>query len=103
MKVFSIFFYYAHHIFLWYACLYSLLFFAYYFIFKRMFRLKLSYIQYTANNILFVLLISLFSYLYYKIILLDNDYFAYTFFIAMLISNVVFGSLLFLFTLIKRT
>jgi hypothetical protein len=103
MKVFSIFLYSISHIFLWYACLYSSLFFVYYFIFKSMFHGKLSFLQYTASNILFVILVAFFSYVYYKLIMLDNDYFTYNVFIAILVSNIVLGSLLFLLTLTKRT
>lgn len=101
MKIFSLFLYTIHHIFLWYSCFYSLLYFGYYFILKSRSHIKLNYLQYTANNVLFVMLVTLFSYVYYKAIMLDNDYFAYTFFIAILVSNILLGSLLFLFTLKK--
>ena len=102
IKFFSIFLYTIHYIFLWYACLYSVLFFAYYFVFKIRAAAKLNYLQYTVGNILFTILITIFSYIYYKIIMLDNDYFDLNFFIGVLISNLLLGSLLFLFTLIKK-
>jgi hypothetical protein len=102
IKVLSIFLYTINHIFLWYALLYSLLFFPYYFLFKKRFHTKLNYIQYTASNILFTIMIALFSYIYYKIIMYDNDNFALNFFTTIVISNFILGSFLFLFTLIKK-
>src|SRR5436190_19936079 len=101
MKIFSIFLYASHYIFLWYACVYSILFFVYYVIFKVKFS-GLNYLQYTLSKISFVVLVTIFSYIYYKVILLDNDYFIFSFFLAIAISNVLLGSILFLLTLIKR-
>jgi len=102
VRAFSIFVYTISYTFFWYAGLYSLLFFSYYFVFRSRFGSKLNYAHYTANNISFVALIILFSYLYHKVIMLDNDHFAFNFFIAIVISNLLAGSILFLFTLIKR-
>ena len=102
VKVLSIFLYTINHIFLWYACSYSLLLFFYYFAFKKQFGTRLTYLQYTANNILFVILITLFSYVYYKVIMLNDDSFAFNLFLLILISNLLLGSFLFLFTLIKK-
>ena len=102
IKLCSVFFYKLNHSFLYYASLYSLLFFIYHFVFKIRFDTKLNYQQYTISNILFVILITMLSYCYYRLIMLDNDYFGFNFFIVILISNLLFASLLFPFTLIKR-
>jgi hypothetical protein len=102
VKVFSIFLYIINHILFWYACLYSLLFFVYYFVFKKQFGARLTYLQYTANNILFVILITLFSYAYYRAVMLDTDPFVFNFFLLVFISNLFVGSFLFLFTLTKK-
>jgi len=102
IKFFSIFLYSISHFFLWYTCLYSLLFFLYYFVFKIRFAIGLNYLQYTVSNILFSVLVILFSYAYYKVIMLDNDFFDLNFFIMGIISNLLLGSFLFLFTLIKK-
>jgi len=102
VRIFSIFLYAISYIFVWYACLCALLFFSYYFIFKIRFHSKLSYVQYSVSNIIFIALIALFSYLYRRAMMPDNDLFTSDFFIAVLISNLLLGSLLFLLTLIKR-
>jgi hypothetical protein len=102
IKFFSIFLFTIKYSFFWYACLSAFLFFFYYFIFKFRFIVRLNYLQYGVSNILFTGLVTIFSYAYYKVIMLDNDDFVGNFFIAILISNFSLGSLLYLFTLIKR-
>jgi hypothetical protein len=102
IKCFSVFSYSFASTFLYEAILYSILFFIYFFIFKARFRSRLTYLQYTTSSFLFVTGITMFSWSYYKLVMLDNDYFNSNFFIALLISNLVFTSLLFLLTLIKR-
>src|SRR6266496_3162679 len=77
IKLCSVFFYNLNHSFLYYASLYSLLFFIYHFVFKIRFDTKLNYLQYTISNILFVILITMLSYCYYRLIMLDNDYFGF--------------------------
>ena len=102
IKCLSIFFYSFVNTFLYEAFLYSFLFFIYFFIFKVRFGSRLTYLQYITSSFLFVIGIIMFSYGYYKLVMLDNDYFNLKFFIAILISNLIFSSLLFLLTLIKR-
>lgn len=97
-----IFLYTIEHIFLWYAGLYSLLYFIYYFVFKIKFGRSLRYIEYAVCNILFVVLVTLFSFCYYKLVLLDNDYFDWSFYFSTSIFNLLLGSVLFLGTLIRR-
>jgi hypothetical protein len=101
IKFLSIFLYASDHIFLWYVGLYTLLYFIYFFVFKIKFRHNLSYIQYVVSNLLFVILVTLFSFCYYKIVLLDNDYFDWSFYFSISISNFLMGSLMFLVTLIR--
>src|SRR6266498_2395684 len=102
IKFFSIFFYAVNNFSVYYVLLYSFLFFFYYFVFKIRFSKGLNYLQYTICNILFVVLITIFFYGYYRLIMLDNDFFNFNLFIGILISNLVVGSLLFLLTLIRR-
>lgn len=102
IKFFSIFLYSIDHIFLWNAGIYALLCFTYYFVFKIKFGYNLSYIQYVVSNILFVTLVTFFSICYYKLVLLDNDYFDWDFYFLISISGLLLGSLLFLITLIRR-
>ena len=102
IKCFSIFSYSFAGIFLYEAVLCSLLFFIYFFIFKTRFGSRLTYLQYITSGFLFLIGITMFSYCYYKLIMLDNDRFNFSFFIAILIPSLVFSSLLFLLTLIKR-
>ena len=101
IKCLSIFIYSFVNTFLYEAFLYSFLFFIYFFIFKVRFGSRLTYLQYITSSFLFVIGIIMFSYGYYKLVMLDNDYFNLNFFIAILISNLIFSSLLFLLTLIK--
>src|SRR5690349_7796379 len=58
-------------------CLYSLLSFFYYFINKKLFSLTLDYKLYIIYNLLFSVLIALYSYLYFKLVMLNNDYFSF--------------------------
>jgi len=102
IKCFSIFSYSLPGAFLYETVLYSLLFFVYFFIFKVRFGGRLTYLQYITSIFLFVTGITIFSYSYYKLVMLDIDHFNFNFFIAILISSLVFSSLLFLLTLIKR-
>ena len=102
VKFFSLFIYSLNHLFLCYAALYSLLFFIYYFVLKFRYDTKLTYAQYTLSNILFVTIVTAFSYCYQKLVMLDNDYFDFRFFLAILISNLLIASLLYPLTLIKR-
>ena len=62
----------------------------------------MNFWQYTTENILFVTLITLFSYAYYKLVMLDNDYFDLDFFVAVLISNLILCWLFFAVTLLIR-
>jgi len=102
IKCLSIFIYSFVNTFLYEAFLYSFLFFIYFFIVKVRFGSRLNYLHYITSSFLFVIGIIMFSYGYYKLVMLDNDYFNLNFFIAILISNLIFSSLLFLLTLIKR-
>jgi len=88
--------------FIYLACTYSCLFFLFYFVFKIKFGIRLNFWQYTTENILFVTLITLFSYAYYKLVMLDNDYFDLDFFVAVLISNLILCWLFFVVTLLIR-
>jgi len=99
---FSVFIYFFIDTFLYQATLYSLLFFIYFFIFKTRFGIRLTYFQYITSNLLFIIGITIFSYGYYKLVMLDNDRFNFVFFIAILIATLIFASLLFLLTLIKK-
>ena len=101
IKFFSIFLYSVDHFFLWYAGLYSLLNFSYYFVFKIEFKHSLSYIQYVISNLLIVILVTSLSICYYKLIMLDNDYIDWSFYCLISISGLLLGSLLFLITLIR--
>jgi len=89
--------------FLLVTTLYSLLSFLNYFIFKARFGIKLNYARYLACNLLFGILITAFSYSYYLVIMLAGDQYNSRFYIWLLLSNAVIGSLLFLFTLIKKS
>ena len=102
IKCFSIFIYSFDNTFLYEAGLFAFLFFIYFFVFKIRFGVKLTYLQYMTSSFLFVIYITIFSYSYYKLVMLDNDYFNFIFFIAVLISNLIFNSVLFLLTLIMR-
>lgn len=102
IKFSSIFIYVVNYPFLYYATLYSFLFFIYFFVFKSKFKIRLNYLQYAVSSILFVVVITFLSYAYYKIIMLDNDYFEFNFFIAILISTLLLTSLLFTVTLIRK-
>ena len=102
IKFSSIFIYSFINTFLFEAILYSFLFFIYFFIFRIRFGISFTYSQYIISNFMFLIGITIFSYSYYKLVMLDNDYFKFNFFIAVFISNLIFNSLLFLLTLIKR-
>jgi hypothetical protein len=106
LQFFSIFIYMTKNnlqYFLVVNALYSSLSFLNYFIFKARFGIKLNYARYLVGNIVFGILITAFSYGYYLIVMLASDHYNSGFYIALLISNIVLGSLLFLFTLIKRS
>ena len=83
-------------------CLYCVFSFAYYFITKKRFRLNLNYPQYIIYNLLFSVLIALFSYVYFRLVMLNNDNFHYRLYLTLLVTNFLLGSLLYLFTLIKK-
>lgn len=102
IKFSSLFIYSFINTFLFEAILYSFLFFIYFFIFRTKFGINLTYSQYITSNFLFLIGITMFSYSYYKLVMLDNDYLEFNFFIGVLISNLIFNSLLFLLTLINR-
>ena len=102
IKCFSVFIYFLTNAFLYQAFLYSILFFIYFFIFKIRFGTRLTYLQYTTNSLLFIIGIIIFSYSYFKLVMLDDDHFNIVFFTAIFISNLILTSFLFLLTLIKR-
>ena len=102
IKFLSIFIYLFIDPFLYQVILYSFLFFIYFFIFRTRFGISLTYLQYVISDFLFVLGITIFSYSYFKFVMLDNDYFNFISYIAILIATLIFTSLLFLLTLIKR-
>ena len=102
VKCLSIFISFFVNTIIYGAVLYSFLFFIYFFIFKMRFGSRLTFLQYITSNLLFAVLITMFSYSYYKLVMLDNDHYRFNFFIVLFISNLVFNSLLFLLTLIKR-
>ena len=83
-------------------CIYSILSFSYYFINKKRFHFQLNYAQYIVYNLLFSILASLFSYLYFRLVMLGEDHFPYSFYIALTVTNFILGSLLFPFTQIKK-
>ena len=89
--------------FLLVTALYSLLSFLNYFVFKLRFGVKLNYGRYIICNILFGILITAFSYGYYVVVMLPGDNFKFGFYITLLLSNTIVGSLLYFFTLIKRS
>ena len=106
IRVFSIFVYITKNnlqYFLLISALYSLLSFLNYFVFKARFGIKLNYARYIACNIMFGILITAFSYGYYLVVMLPDDLFEFGFYITLFLSNIVLGSLLFLFTQIKRS
>ncbi len=80
-------------------CLFS---FSYYFIFKKRFGFQLSYGQYIICNLLFSLLVAMFSWFYFRLVMLNDDPFPYTRYIGLLLVNFLVGSVLYLFTLIKK-
>lgn len=80
----------------------TILSFAYFFINAARFKFRLSYPQYLIYNFLFSLLVTIFSYGYFCIVMLNNEVFPYQRFLALAIVNLLCGSLLFLFTLIKK-
>jgi hypothetical protein len=84
------------------AGFYSLLLFAYYFVFKSQFGIRLNYVQYIITNVLSGIVVTFFSYGYYLLIMLNNDYYNFRFYFALVISNIILGSLLFLLTRIKK-
>ena len=84
-------------------CLYSLLSFSYYFINKKLFFVTLNYTPYIIYNLLFSVLIALYSYLYFKLVMLNNDYFSFGLYTSLIVTNAILGSLLYLFTLIKKS
>jgi hypothetical protein len=102
IKCFSVFIYFLTNAFLYQAFLYSILFFIYFFIFKIRFGTRLTYLQYITNSLLFIIGIIIFSYSYFKLVMLDDDHFNIIFFTAIFISNLILTSFLFLLTLIKR-
>jgi|KBSSwiStaDraftv2_1062776.scaffolds.fasta_scaffold204027_3 hypothetical protein len=102
IKCFSVFIYFLTNAFLYQAFLYSILFFIYFFIFKIRFGTRLTYLQYITNSLLFIIGIIIFSYSYFKLVMLDDDHFNIVFFTAIFISNLILTSFLFLLTLIKR-
>jgi hypothetical protein len=85
------------------ASLYSLLSFLLYFVFKLRWRIKLNYMQYMICNMLFGILITAFSYSYYLVVMLPGDRFDLPFYVSLLLGNMLIGSILYLFTLIKRS
>jgi hypothetical protein len=86
----------------YYALFYTLLYFSYYFLFRAKFKIELTFWQYTVSNMVFVGLVTLFSLVYHKLIMLDSDRFEVKFFIVVLMANLFPGSLLYLFTLIGK-
>jgi hypothetical protein len=105
IKVLSVFFYMVKGNFLHLLIItvsYASLFFIYYFIFRTRYGARLNFAQYTVSNILYAAMLTLFSYGYYVLIMLKNDFFNAGFYIVLAISNLLIGSLLFLFTLIKK-
>ena len=99
IKCLSIFYYETS---LYQALICSFLFFIYFFIFKNRFGTRLTFFQYMISDLLFIIGITILSYCYYKLVMLENDHFNFAFFIALLIASLVFTSLLFMLTLIKR-
>jgi len=88
--------------FLMVILLHSLLSFLNYFIFKIRFGVRQGYLQYIICNVLFSTLVTSFSYGYYFVVMLPGDQFKWGFYFRLFLLNVILGSLLFLFTLIKK-
>ena len=84
------------------AGLNSILLLTYYFVYKSRFGTRLNYWQYMITSILSGILITGFSYGYYLLVMLNNDYYNFRFYVVLIISNIFLGSLLFLFTRIKK-
>ena len=104
-KLLSVFIYLGKSIFghlVFISVFYAFFFFLYFFMFRARFGVRLNYWQYLLSNILFLAMLSFFSYGYYMLIIINNYFYDTAFYIVLAISNLVIGSALFLFTLIKN-
>ena len=80
----------------------SILCFLNYYLFKIRFSVKLNYQKYITCCISFGLLITVFAYGYYLLIRLPHNYFEFGFYARLFVLNLIIGSILYLFTLIKK-
>lgn len=81
----------------------SVLSFCYFFIYKYRFSNTLNFIQYIIYNIFFSFVFWILSFLYFKMIMLDNDSFYRGYHAAATIANLFLGSIFYPFTLIKKS
>jgi hypothetical protein len=92
----------GYPVFMGLSFFYSLFFFLFWFLFKRWFSHSLNYGQYILYNMVYGLLILGFSYLYYFLVMLRNDFYSWNYHIWLFVFNLVVVSFLFLFTLISK-